>query len=46
MMDIPPLPQGPGNIETFAVLHEVVRILAHILFVVRFFGAQEDLGMS
>ena len=46
MLGIPPLAQGPGNIETFATVYEVIRKLAHILSVGHFFGAQEDLGMS
>ena len=38
--------QGPGNIETFAIVYEVIRKFVHILLVDRFFGAQNDLGMS
>ena len=43
---MPPFPHGPGAIEIFALVYEVVRKLAHTLLVGRFFGPQEDLGVS
>jgi hypothetical protein len=46
MLGIPPLAQDTRNIETFVIVYEVVRKLTHILLVGRFFGAQEDLGIS
>ena len=37
---------GPGDIATFAAIYEIVRKIAYILLVGRFFGTQEDLGLS
>ena len=37
---------GPGDITTFAAIYEIVRKIAYILLVGRFFGTQEDLGLS
>ena len=46
VMGVVPFSQGPGDITTFATMYEVVRKLAYILVVGRFFGTQEDLGLS
>ena len=46
VLGVSPFSQGPGDIATFAAIYEVVRKLAYILLVGRFFGTQEDLGLS
>ena len=46
VLGVAPFSQGPGDIATFAAIYEVVRKLAYILLVGRFFGTQEDLGLS
>ena len=46
VLGVAPFSLGPGDITTFAAIYEVVRKLAYILLVGRFFGTQEDLGLS
>ena len=44
-MGIPLFVQGPGTIDSFAAVYEVVLKLAGLLSAGRFFGTQEDLGV-
>ena len=46
VLDVAPFSTVPGDIATFSSIYEVVRKLAYILLVGRFFGTQEDLGLS
>ena len=46
VLGVAPFSAGPGDIAIFAAIYEVVRKLAYILLVGRFFGTQEDLGLS
>ena len=46
VLGISHLSQGPSTIDTFTTVYEGFRKLADLLSVSRFFGAQEELGVS